>query len=224
MDICLEVSKMASKVYLSRRKPVISPLPDNVIEVPATTSITSDGIVTLDNGDQLDEVDAIILCTGFDYSFPFLDRECGITVTNHRVQPLYKHLINPLHPSMALVGLNFQHIPFLAIDTQVKFIVSMLLGEFSLPSKADMLRECEEDFKHILERGWSPRYAHCLPGQYQWDYYNDLASFGGFYKGWSQVTKDICDDVDRITESDFHTLRSFQYRIIDENNWDKTKA
>ena len=41
---------------------------------------------------------------GYEYSFPFLTAGCGVGVTSRRVGPLYKHLLNIHHPSMAFIG------------------------------------------------------------------------------------------------------------------------
>ena len=54
------------------------------------------------------EVEAVILATGYHYTFPFLTPECGVKVENRVVQPLYKHLISIANPSLAFVGLPVQ--------------------------------------------------------------------------------------------------------------------
>ena len=55
------------------------------------------------------EAKAVILATGYHYTFPFLAPECGVKVDmeNRVVQPLYKHLISIANPSLAFVGLPF---------------------------------------------------------------------------------------------------------------------
>lgn len=58
---------------------------------------------------------------GYEYSFPFLSDECGIIVDDNYVQPLYKHLINIEHPTMAIVGLPFYVCAFIMFDLQVIF-------------------------------------------------------------------------------------------------------
>lgn len=45
--------------------------------------------------------------TGYTFSFPFLSVNCGLQLQDmFLVQPLYKHLININHPTMAIVGLQ----------------------------------------------------------------------------------------------------------------------
>ena len=54
------------------------------------------------------EAEAVILATGYHYNFPFLTPECGVSVENRVVQPLYKHLISIASPSLAFIGLPVQ--------------------------------------------------------------------------------------------------------------------
>ena len=54
------------------------------------------------------EAEAVILATGYHYNFPFLTPECGVSVENRVVQPLYKHLISIANPSLSFIGLPVQ--------------------------------------------------------------------------------------------------------------------
>jgi hypothetical protein len=47
-----------------------------------------------------------VFATGYDYDFSFLSPACGIVVEPQKVvSPVYQHLINIEHPTMALLGL-----------------------------------------------------------------------------------------------------------------------
>ena len=91
------------------------------------------------------EAEAVILATGYHYTFPFLAPECGVKVENRVVQPLYKHLISIVSPSLAFIGLpvqvlwkywkywkhwklNFslQSAPFPQFDLQVSAVLQMI--------------------------------------------------------------------------------------------------
>lgn len=63
--------------------------------------------------------DALIYCTGYHFTFPFLTDECQIKVIDNYVTPLYKHLINIEHPKMAIVGIPSHIIPFPLFHYQV---------------------------------------------------------------------------------------------------------
>lgn len=73
--------------------------------------------VVLEDDTVLD-VDVLVLCTGYCYSFPFLDG-CGVSVEDERVYPLYKHLIHAEHPTLAIVGLCKVIVPFPQFHCQV---------------------------------------------------------------------------------------------------------
>lgn len=50
--------------------------------------------------------DVIVFATGYDYDFSFLSQACGIVIEPQKVvSPVYQHLINIEHPTMALLGL-----------------------------------------------------------------------------------------------------------------------
>jgi hypothetical protein len=64
----------------------------------------TDGRVVFADGSTI-VADAVIYCTGYDYSFPFLDTGGLVTVDDSRVGPLYEHTFPPaLAPSLSFVG------------------------------------------------------------------------------------------------------------------------
>lgn len=199
IDIGLEIASTARVVYVSKRKrkaatdvgglsddqviaiykSSINRLPVNFQYVSGTSHVSEDGSVVLDDGSVL-HVDTIMLCTGYHYSFPFLSEDCGITVRNHRVQPLYKHVFNIHHPSMAFIGLNYGIVPFANFDAKLKFILSVFTKNSILPDKHGMLADEEEDFQERLECGMLPKDAHWLGNGRQWKYNMELAKIGCF--------------------------------------------
>ena len=219
IDIGLEVSRTASHVYLSHRNPKYVNFPKNIEQVPAVSSIRDSGIVKLENGTELMDVDAIILCTGYEYNFPFLDEECGITVTNHRVHPLYKHLVNPLYPSMLLVGLHFTVLPFPYFEMQANFILSVILGRHKLPIQEEMTRQDKEEYTSRLDRGLSPRHAHFLGGE-QWKYVSDLATLGQF-EGLDPVLESLYTEVCIVRKKDICNYKNYNYRLVDKERWEE---
>lgn len=53
----------------------------------------------------------IFYATGYNYTYPFLANDSGITFDNNNVQPLYKHIFNIEHPTMLFIGLLSGLIP-----------------------------------------------------------------------------------------------------------------
>ena len=113
IDICLEVATKPKEVLLSHHTGYItSLLPRNIHKIREVTGISEMSSIQLDDEDTVKEkVNSIILWNGYEYKFPFLIPVCEIQVTNNRVHPLYKHIVNTVHPSMAFIGLNSLVVP-----------------------------------------------------------------------------------------------------------------
>lgn len=56
---------------------------------------------------------------GYKYTFPFMSIDCGLTVDDNYVQPLYKHCININRPTMAIIGLPYYVCASQMFDLQV---------------------------------------------------------------------------------------------------------
>lgn len=59
--------------------------------------------------------------TGYDFKYPFLSVDTGITIDNNYVQPLYKQIINIEHPTMIFIGVPFTTITTRMMDLQVNY-------------------------------------------------------------------------------------------------------
>jgi hypothetical protein len=116
-DLAREISFHAKEVWLSdtacpKATPVISDDDDGtgdccpVIWVPKTVAVNSDGTIRFDTAEQEEEKgsspfnvkpDVIIFCSGYDYSFPFINDRSNLNLRvvpgERRVSPLYKQLV-----------------------------------------------------------------------------------------------------------------------------------
>ncbi|XP_058793276.1 trimethylamine monooxygenase-like [Phymastichus coffea] len=192
-DIGLQVSWFAKKVYLSHRQTLGSELPPNMEEVPAVVSVNGNELTLSD--DQVIIADAFVLCTGYEYDFPFLGDDSGIEVVEGKyVRPLYKHLISVEHPTMAFLGLQFPSIPYPVAYVQSQYFVSVLQGKTKLPSREEMLEDS------VLPPGVELKKAHYMSLE-TIAYHDDLARLANL---------DILDDK--------HLSRVFRYWIEDKKN------
>ncbi|XP_068203421.1 senecionine N-oxygenase-like isoform X2 [Palaemon carinicauda] len=178
LDICVEVSSAASKVYLAHNFPVLIPseFPANIIQVPSVKKATDTGFI-LNNGKSV-EVDVILYCTGYEYKFPFLSDSCGIHVENSQVKPLYKHIINAHYPTMGFIGLPSRVVVFPLVYYQVCYFLATLTGETILPPLAEMMSVVEEGLMDLRLKGRNAKEYHRLHTE-QWDYMEDLAFRSG---------------------------------------------
>ncbi|KAL6446644.1 hypothetical protein ACFW04_001255 [Cataglyphis niger] len=187
IDIGIELSDYAACVYLSHNHDrLTSPLPLTMIQVAGVQSI-QETTFRLRDGTTVNDINILIFCTGYKYSFPFLNENCDIRIDNNYVTPLYKHLINIEHPSMCIVGIPTVVVPFPMFHMQVQYFLALLEGQAALPAKSVMLEDS-------ILKSPKKRHAHKLMDR-QWDYNDSLAIAGGFnrlplfyklgYKAWS---------------------------------------
>lgn len=63
---------------------------------------------------------------GYKYAYPFLSVDSGIHVDDNFVQPLYKHVINIEHPTMAFIGIPQSSLNYYLYDRQVNAALQLL--------------------------------------------------------------------------------------------------
>lgn len=66
------------------------------------------------------KIDNLLPSVGYKYSYPFLDESADIRVHDNYVEPLYMHIFNIQHPSMAFIGVAYGGVHFRLYDLQVK--------------------------------------------------------------------------------------------------------
>ncbi|KAI4231301.1 MAG: hypothetical protein LQ349_005702 [Xanthoria aureola] len=126
------------------------------------------------DGQVVSEVDAIVFCTGYYYSFPFLSSlQPPVIVTGERAENLYQHIFYIDHPSIAFVGMPFKVIPFRTWEGQAAVIARVWSGRLELPRKQEM-RAWESG--RIADRG-ADRKFHDLGKLEDFRYHNDLVDW-----------------------------------------------
>lgn len=214
--LCQVCPEVILSQHLSHTDP--ANFPTNLKMVPDVQELTESGLI-LQDGTHL-AVDTILYCTGFNYSFPFLSTDCGVQVDDNCVEPLFKHLINSNHPTMAFIGLNFHLFFQLVVDLQARACVKFWTTGRHFPPKAVMLESSKRDLELRLAKGWKRRHAHRL-----WDlleeYCRDLAEWADI-PGIEPVYLKIYFDAIEGLHKNYQTYRKSVYRIVDAENFEKT--
>ncbi|XP_072026348.1 uncharacterized protein [Amphiura filiformis] len=215
-DIVLDLYQQVKMVYLSHWKATLaSEFPKNVKQVPTIAHISGSKVVFTDG--QGCEADVIILCTGYEYTFPFLTKECRVTVDeDQRISPLYKHLIHAEYPSLSFIGIPIRTVPFPQFSLQARLIIAIFEGSYKLPSKEEIEADNQSDLQKRLDMGWPRRYAHLLP--LQWEYNNLLAQLAGTTP-IKPVIKNMCKELKYQRENNVWHHKKLNYEIVDEENW-----
>ncbi|XVF50053.1 hypothetical protein PTKIN_Ptkin04bG0063700 [Pterospermum kingtungense] len=162
-DISMEIVEVAKEVYLSVRSFEITEGLSKVISkhqnlhlYPQIDSLHEDGRVQFEDGSCV-IADTIIYCTGYSYTFPFLDTKGMVVVDDNRVGPLFEHTFPPsLAPSLSFIGIPRKLIGFPFFESQAKWIAQVLSGKRRLPSWDDMMKSINE-FYHSRELAGVPQ-------------------------------------------------------------------
>ncbi|TVU40255.1 hypothetical protein EJB05_13708, partial [Eragrostis curvula] len=167
-DIALDLSKVAREERIS-----VKFVDDVAAGVPKMVSrhrnihlhgqidcLCEDGTVVFADGTRL-VADTVIYCTGYDYSYPFLDTGGMVTVDDNCVRPLFEHTFPPaLVPSLSFVGVPRKVVVPLFYEVQARWIAQVLSGRRTLPPVDEMLRYVEEYNRAREMAGVPKRHTH----------------------------------------------------------------
>jgi trimethylamine monooxygenase len=120
-----------------RTAPMGHKWPDNWEELPLLEKVEGN-TVTFKDGSKRD-VDAIILCTGYNHHFPFIAEELRLK-TNNRLYPinLYKGVVWEHNPKMMYLGMQDQWFTFNMFDAQAWYARDVIMGRIEMPSQLEM--------------------------------------------------------------------------------------
>ncbi len=91
------------------------------------------------DGSTKDDVDVLILCTGYQHSFPFLPEDLRLKTANRMwTDSLWKGVVFQPNHKLFYLGMQDQFYTFNMFDAQAWFARDIMLGRIKLPSDADM--------------------------------------------------------------------------------------
>ncbi len=155
------------------------------------------------------KVDAVVLCTGYLHSFPFLPDSLRLK-TNNRLYPLnlYKGIFWLPNPKLIYLGMQDQYYTFNMFDAQAWYARDVMLGKITLPPRAE--QEADTLAWRAGEEKLDSPYAEI---DFQTDYVRDLLAATDYpafdidtvaelFKEWKH------DKVDSILGYRDHSYRS----------------
>ncbi|KAL5544559.1 hypothetical protein UlMin_008343 [Ulmus minor] len=183
-DLSMELVEVAKEVYLCSRSmniteglsKVISKH-DNLHLRPQIDCLQEDGKVLFVDGSWV-IADTIIYCTGYSYTFPFLDTKGIVVIDDDRVGPLYEHTFPPsLAPSLSFIGIPRKIIGFPFFESQAIWIAQVLSGKRTLPSWDDMMQSIKEFYHSRDLAGIPKKNTHDIADFEYCDKYGDRVGF-----------------------------------------------
>ena len=119
---------------------------------PGVSYFTKTGVVFSD-GTKVDNLDAVISCTGYDIGFEFIKDKYILPVKDNNVA-LYNQVFPPHHPkpTLAIVGLIQSSGAFFpAAELQARWVTRVFKGLSRLPSREVMLHDIGLEKKMLRE-------------------------------------------------------------------------
>lgn len=177
-DIAREISPVAKKVYQSSRGGLLD-LPAEMLPpqasricgilsfeisagdlVAATAPDSIPGTVILQDRTILEDIDHVILCTGYFISYPYLQQfhsdetsaasasnEILVTSEGEMVHNCYKDTFYIADPTLAFVGTPYHIATFSLFEFQAMVVARIFAGLAELPTAAQMRRDYEEKIR-----------------------------------------------------------------------------
>lgn len=198
-DLARELSEYAQHIYLSD---TTCPPPGEedhpttqgkVTWVPKTLGILDGDQIQFQDCSVTPKVDTIIFCTGYDYSFPFVNAQSNLEFSakagERRVMPLYQQLWHAQYPNLAFVGLPHSVVPFPFFELQAEAAYAQWTQKklptdeamLLLPSHEERRKSAQQDaVSGDSKEGGRIQDTHFL-GSAQWDHCRVLAKLAGLY-------------------------------------------
>ncbi|KAG5522769.1 hypothetical protein RHGRI_034797 [Rhododendron griersonianum] len=182
-DISMELVDVAKDIYLSAKSTDVSEGLSRVISkhenlhlCPQIDSLQDDGRIVFVDGTWV-IADTIIYCTGYSYSFPFLDTKGIVVVDDDR-----------------LIGFPF-------FESQAKWIAQLLSGKRALPSWDEMMNSIKE-FYHARDVAGVPKHnTHDIACFEYCDKYGDNVGFPHLEEWRKELCKSALTNADANLET-----------------------
>ena len=116
--------------------------PDNWSEVPLLQRVEKNTAHFKDGSSK--DVDAIILCTGYQHHFPFMASDLRLRTANRlATADLYKGVAWVHNPKLFYLGMQDQWFTFNMFDAQAWYVRDVIMGRIDVPSKEKMVADVD---------------------------------------------------------------------------------
>lgn len=190
-DIGTQCHKYGAKsvTFSYRTAPMGYDWPQGFREVPLLTHVDGSTAHFVD-GTQRD-VDAIILCTGYQHYFPFLHDDLTLR-THNRMYPenLYKGIFWIDNPKLIYLGMQDQYYTFNMFDAQAWYARDVIMGDIELPARDEMTADSKQWLKEEAkiedafdDVDFQAAYTRDLMGPIDYPAF-DIEGMGELFKEW----------------------------------------
>ncbi|XP_077987003.1 flavin-containing monooxygenase 5-like [Glandiceps talaboti] len=208
----------------SAQHPMVNDLLPNEIlsgrvKIKANVKLFMKSSVEFEDGTVEEDIDEVIMATGYIFGFPFLD-ESVVKVTNNEVS-VYKYVFPPSlkHGTLAIIGLIQPLGAINAIsEMQCRWATRVFKGLANLPSKEVMIGDIQAK-KEAMATRYVKSQRHTIQVDYI-PYMDELANQIGVRPNFQQM---IFSDPKLAWKCVLGPFTPYQYRLVGPGKWNGAK-
>ncbi|CAF3661450.1 unnamed protein product [Rotaria sp. Silwood1] len=207
VDIALQCYKFGARsvTISSRREPIGFKWPAGIKDAPMVVRIEG-RTAHFKDGSSLENINAIIFCTGYRHSYPFMAKRFQLHsgITEFVPSNLYKSIFWIDQPYLAYLGTPRQFFSFPLFDLQAALVRDVFLGHIKLPEQVQWQADVNK---------WQTREKSIGPTDFfamldlQTDYMRDMFDLLRTYDGNQSLSKPNFDKAN-------HMMKKFLERFL----------
>ncbi|KAI9715413.1 MAG: hypothetical protein M1828_000873 [Chrysothrix sp. TS-e1954] len=167
-DIGAQIGEYCDTLLVSVRRDADLPnLPSNALQIPEIETFLQHDedrarAVRCKDGSILTDIDSVLFCTGYLYSYPFLSNRISphLIGKGDRVEHVYQHIFYTQAPSLAFLTLPWNIVPFPVAEVQAATVARLWAGRLQMPNRF-VIEEWER--KGNEERGTGKNFHKLAP-------------------------------------------------------------
>lgn len=212
IDISRQISAVAAKVLVSEKeKPAaLRSESGDITYVPEIVEfLVHDKAVRFVDGNTEEDIDHVIFCTGYQYSFPFLKGlDPPVSTTGSRTNNTYQHIFYYPQPTLAFLTLPQRIVPFPVAEAQAAYVARVFSGRLKLPSRTTMATWEKETLSNRGEKDF-----HTLGFPDDVSYINELHELSVSAREGPGKTPPFWDDEKRWTRQQFPMIKQAALKL-----------
>ncbi|XP_055928796.1 flavin-containing monooxygenase 5-like [Argiope bruennichi] len=176
---------------------------------------TEKGVI-FENETHVTEIDAVIMATGYQWQFPFLEK--GTLAVENNVIHLYKCIFPPQlkHATLAILGFILPFGPGFPLgEMQCRYAAQVISGKCKLPTKEKMIEDIQNRHERNLQR-----YAPSDKMSIRVDYIEYMDEIATEMRCKPNIWKILVTDPKLFWALIFGPSLPYQYRLEGPHKWE----
>lgn len=220
-DLSTQIGVVANQVYVSTTAETLTESEfEQILFHPVVERYdVATRSATLKGGRVLKDLDAIVFCTGYLYTLPFLNEYLPGLTNGQYIKDLYRQMFYIHDTTLSFIGVNKLASPFPLSESQAAIIARVITNRIELPEKDFLQKSYLAEFATK-----SPsRFFHNLPNC-DYTYCNDLYEWILYTKTANEGLVPIYWDAEKVKDRVYAPeLKIKRFDFVKENAQDLRK-